>query len=566
MASKELTGVRLVLCSKTAAQWATDKTVVLNGEVALESDTRKLKAGNGVDVFKDLPYLNLTPEEINSLITAASHTHSNKAILDATTASFTTALLEKLNGIAEGANKTIVDSALSSSSTNPVQNKIVSAALDGKVPTTRTVNGKALSANITLSASDVSAIATSAKGAAGGVAELDSTGKVPAAQLPSFVDDVVEGYYYNSKFYKDSAHASEITGEAGKIYIDLSTEKTYRWSGSVYVEISASLALGETSSTAYRGDRGKIAYDHSQAAHAPSNAERNIIIGIQQNGTDLTVDSATRKVNITVPTKVSELTNDSEYLTSSGTISKANQLTNTRKIDGVNFNGTADITHYAECSTAAATAAKTVTLTGFNLVTGARVSIKFTVTNTAANPTLNVGGTGAKAIMYRGTAITAGYLAANRVYEFIYDGTDWELVGDINTNTTYTGSDGITLSGTTFKHTNTVTAGTAQGDASKTLAFGGTFTIPTVTYDAQGHITGKGTTTMTMPATPTTITGNAGSATKLQTVRNFSITGSATAAAVSFNGTADVSLNVTALNAAALYLNSGDTLILNGNW
>lgn len=566
MASKELTGVRLVLCSKTAAQWATDKTVVLNGEVALESDTRKLKAGNGVDVFKDLPYLNLTPEEINSLITAASHTHSNKAILDATTASFTTALLEKLNGIAEGANKTIVDSALSSSSTNPVQNKIVSAALDGKVPTTRTVNGKALSANITLSASDVSAIATSAKGAAGGVAELDSTGKVPAAQLPSFVDDVVEGYYYNSKFYKDSAHASEITGEAGKIYIDLSTEKTYRWSGSVYVEISASLALGETSSTAYRGDRGKIAYDHSQAAHAPSNAERNIIIGIQQNGTNLTVDSATRKVNITVPTKVSELTNDSEYLTSSGTISKANQLTNTRKIDGVNFNGTADITHYAECSTAAATAAKTVTLTGFNLVTGARVSIKFTVTNTAANPTLNVGGTGAKAIMYRGTAITAGYLAANRVYEFIYDGTDWELVGDINTNTTYTGSDGITLSGTTFKHTNTVTAGTAQGDASKTLAFGGTFTIPTVTYDAQGHITGKGTTTMTMPATPTTITGNAGSATKLQTVRNFSITGSATAAAVSFNGTADVSLNVTALNAAALYLNSGDTLILNGNW
>ena len=232
----------------------------------------------------------------------------------------------------------------------------------------------------------------------------------------------------------------------------------------------------------------------------------------------------------------------------------------------MNFNGTADITHYAECSTAAATAAKTVTLTGFNLVTGARVSIKFTVTNTAANPTLNVGGTGAKAIMYRGTAITAGYLAANRVYEFVYDGTDWELVGDVNTNTTYTGSDGITLNGTTFKHTNAVTAGTAQGDASKTLAFGGTFTIPTVTYDGQGHITGKGTTTMTMPATPTTITGNAGSATKLQTARNFSITGSATADAVSFNGTADVSLNVTALNAAALYLNSGDTLILNGNW
>lgn len=67
---------------------------------------------------------------------------------------------------------------------------------------------------------------------------------------------------------------------------------------------------------------------------------------------------------------------------------------------------------------------------------------------------------------------------------------------------------GLSLSGTTFNHSNSVTAGTAQGDASKTLAFGGTFTIPTVTYDAQGHVTGKGTTTMTMPANPNTDTKN----------------------------------------------------------
>ena len=119
---------------------------------------------------------------------------------------------------------------------------------------------------------------------------------------------------------------------------------------------------------------------------------------------------------------------------------------------------------------------------------------------------------------------------------------------------------------TTFYHKNSVTAGTAQGDASKTLAFGGTFTIPTVTYDAQGHVTGKGTTTMTMPATPTTVSGNAGSATKLANARNFSITGGATASSVSFNGTADVALNVTAVNATALYVNDSDTLILDGNF
>ena len=188
--------------------------------------------------------------------------------------------------------------------------------------------------------------------------------------------------------------------------------------------------------------------------------------------------------------------------------------------------------------------------------------MKFTVTNTAANPTLNVNNTGAKPIVYRGSAISAGYLAANRVYEFVYDGTNWNLMGDLDTNNTYTANTGIKLSGNTFQHTNSVTAGTASGDSSKTLSFGGTFTIPSVTYDAQGHITGKGTTTMTMPAVP----GNVASATKLQTARNFSITGGAIASAVSFNGTADVALNVTAVNAVKLVLNAGDTLVLDGNF
>ena len=240
-----------------------------------------------------------------------------------------------------------VDSSLSSTSTNPVQNKAVNSALNGKVPTTRTVNGKALSSNITLSASDVGAsesghnhddkyyteaetdtklnskLNTSLKGAKNGLAELDSNGKVPSSQLPSYVDDVLE---YDSYSNFPSA------GETGKIYIDKSNNKTYRWSGSAFAEISASLALGETSSTAYRGDRGKTAYDHSQSTHAPSNAERNIIVGIQKNGTDVSVDSSTRKVNITVPTKVSELTNDKNYLTShqdiSGKLDKTGDASN----------------------------------------------------------------------------------------------------------------------------------------------------------------------------------------------------------------------------------------------
>lgn len=144
---------------------------------------------------------------------------------------------------------------------------------------------------------DTSRMAANLKGAANGVAELDANGKVPSSQLPSYVDDIIEGYYYNSKFYKEAAHTTEITGETGKIYIDLSTEKTYRYTGSgTYAEISASLALGETSSTAYRGDRGKTAYDHSQLTSGnPHNVTKSDVgLGNVDNTSD-----ATKKTNFT---------------------------------------------------------------------------------------------------------------------------------------------------------------------------------------------------------------------------------------------------------------------------
>lgn len=158
-------------------------------------------------------------------------------------------------------------------------------------------------------------ISLTQKGSANGVAELDENGLILASQLPSYVDDVIEGYLYNSKFYKESLHTTEIVGESGKIYIDLSNEecKTYRWSGTAFSVISDTIALGETSSTAYRGDRGKIAYNHSQSAHAPSGAQANVIETIKVNGTALTPSS--KAVNITVPTKVSDLTNDSGFKT-----------------------------------------------------------------------------------------------------------------------------------------------------------------------------------------------------------------------------------------------------------
>ena len=100
-------------------------------------------------------------------------------------------------------------------------------------------------------------LAATQKGVAGGLAELDAGGKVPSSQLPSYVDDVLE-YAALGSF--------PAAGEAGKIYIALDTNKTYRWGGSAYVEIAQGVTLGETSTTAYRGDRGKAAYDHSQTS------------------------------------------------------------------------------------------------------------------------------------------------------------------------------------------------------------------------------------------------------------------------------------------------------------
>ncbi|OCA77279.1 hypothetical protein BBI01_02110 [Chryseobacterium artocarpi] len=79
------------------------------------------------------------------------------------------------------------------------------------------------------------------KGAANGVATLDGSGLVPASQLPSYVDDVLEGYYKaaDEKFYKEASYTTLIAGETGKIYVSLDTNKTYRWTGSAFVYITS---------------------------------------------------------------------------------------------------------------------------------------------------------------------------------------------------------------------------------------------------------------------------------------------------------------------------------------
>lgn len=114
------------------------------------------------------------------------------------------------------------DNSPTESSENPVKSGGVYSALAGK-------------------------ISISAKGANGGVAELDANGKIPSSQMPSSVDNILEYPTLND---------FPATGEDRKIYIALDTKLTYRWGGTEYGEISPSIALGTTSSTAYRGDWG----------------------------------------------------------------------------------------------------------------------------------------------------------------------------------------------------------------------------------------------------------------------------------------------------------------------
>lgn len=146
---------------------------------------------------------------------------------------------------------------------NELQGEIT--AVEGNVTTLQGyfTNGSAKKAIADKDGNEINTtyIKNAEKGTANGVAILDATGKIPASQVPGSMDEIIEGYYYNGEFYLDSTHQQKITGEESKIYVDLETNKTYRWGGTTYVEISSSLALGETAGTAYEGNKGKANAD-----------------------------------------------------------------------------------------------------------------------------------------------------------------------------------------------------------------------------------------------------------------------------------------------------------------
>lgn len=158
---------------------------------------------------------------------------------------YTTAEKQKLTGIASNAEANVITAVKVNGTALTPSSKAVNIDLSGYAAKTHSHTKSDIGlSNVTNDAQ----VKRSEMGTASGVATLGTDGKVPSSQLPSYVDDVLE-YETKAKF--------PTTGETGKIYVDTTTNLTYRWSGSAYVEISQSIALGETSSTAYAGDKGK---------------------------------------------------------------------------------------------------------------------------------------------------------------------------------------------------------------------------------------------------------------------------------------------------------------------
>lgn len=128
-----------------------------------------------------------------------------------------------------------------------------------------------------------------------GIASLNENGVIPSSQLPSYVDDVIEGFIRGISFFTKEGIIITVP-EAGKIYLDIETNKSYRWSGSSYVEIASSIALGETSATAYAGDKGKKnAEDIAEIKETLPTLQPKLIAG---NGISISADGT---ISISLP-------------------------------------------------------------------------------------------------------------------------------------------------------------------------------------------------------------------------------------------------------------------------
>lgn len=215
---------------KTTSEWALFSAVIPNGMLCIEVTTGGAvyeKVGDGTHTFSQLPYAtspNMTGATAvaagtGGLVPAPAAGDQNKFLTGAGTwASVDVAAPIQYRVIPVSRNQT----------TGATDKFKLQASSDAGVTWSDVETDTSGVVNI-----DLGLFAASASG-------LDESGKIKSILLPSYVDDIIDGYYKaaDGKFYEESTYTTEIPGEAGKIYVDLATDYTYRWSGSAFVNVS----------------------------------------------------------------------------------------------------------------------------------------------------------------------------------------------------------------------------------------------------------------------------------------------------------------------------------------
>ncbi len=381
-------------------------------------------------------------------------------------------------------------------------------------------------------------------GANNGLATLDANGKVPSSQLPSYVDDVLE--------YTNKA-AFPTPGETGKIYVDKATNLTYRWGGSTeYVEISPSLALGETSSTAYAGDKGKAnatAISTLQGYFTNGQAKVAIKLGTETKGssnqpiylnagvpTAITIENGSSDVErpilvhnssqiysvsgITANYSKATLTATKFIGALQGNADTATKLKTSRTLWGVSFDGSADVTTAPNLyigTTQVQTSSAQQNLSGIGTLGVAGVATFSNTTESTSATTGAVkisGGLGvAKRINAGGDIAAQGGVSAHGITDLSVSGGSgsvsqmrtWDEYEPTSTDQVLGANLGVELhNGKADKVS--ITAGTA-GTSSATS--GASIAIPFVTINNQGLVTNYGTHTHTLGSAATKTAGTA---------------------------------------------------------
>lgn len=240
---------------------------------------------------------------------------------------------------------------------------------------------------------------------------VDATGKVKA--------DVIDGSIQEKHLRPDYLADIKVVEEKAKADAAASAQSARESDG--YAKLSKSYAVG-TNGEVREGDATDNAKYYCEQTRDIAEVQ-NAALDTKVSRAGDTMTGALEVAGTVTATKfVGKSTSTDKWATA-------------RNINGMLVDGSANRTNYGTCSTAAAAAEKTVACTGFSLVTGAEITVKFIVTNTATNPTLNVNGTGAKPIYYRGAAIGASALRSNDTHTFRYDGAQWDYVSTIDSNT-----------------------------------------------------------------------------------------------------------------------------------